>query len=125
MKGYTGKFSLDLKVGEQELEELKGAEILIGDNNLIAQILYKMPNTIKWVQSTWAGIDLYIKELVNNNNIAPNFVVTRFSGESFGQGMFDYCVAQIINRERDFFYNYENAKIKKIWFVLKFKIHSN
>jgi phosphoglycerate dehydrogenase-like enzyme len=84
-----------------------------------------MPNTIKWVQSTWAGVDNYIKELVNNNNIAPNFVVTRFSGESFGQGMFDYCVAQIINRERNLFYNYENAKIKKIWFVLKFKIHSN
>jgi len=108
---------LDIKVGEQELEELKDAEILLGDNNLIAQVLFKLPK-IKWIQSTWAGIESYLQVVANNNNIAPNFPVTRFSGENFGAGMFDFSIAQIINKERNLFYNYENAKLNKIWFVL-------
>ena len=102
-----------MPIGQEEIDDLSDAEILVADNNLIPKVLFKMPN-IKWIQSSWAGIELILKE-VKSNGYPPSFPVTRFSGQAFGQIMGEYVLAQIINRERDFYQTFVNTKINKKW----------
>lgn len=103
-----------LKIDDRELQDLKDAEILFGDPNLLAQTFHKLPN-IKWIQSTWAGIDLFLKVLSETDQKPPECPITRFSGDSFGQLIFDYCICHIIMHERKLFSNYVDTKLKKIW----------
>lgn len=114
LRQYTGIYSRDLKINDQELHDLKDAEIVFGDPNLLVQTFHKLPN-IKWIQSTWAGIDLFLKVLSETGQKPPECAITRFSGESFGQLIFDYCIAHIIMYERKLFDNYVDTKIKRIW----------
>ncbi|CAG2107787.1 unnamed protein product [Medioppia subpectinata] len=111
---YSGKFSLDLKIGDKEIDGLKEAEILLGDPNLLAQTLHKLP-AIKWMQNTWAGIDWFVNAMVTSGQKPPNCLMTRFSGEGFGQSMFEYCIAHMIMTERKFFDDFQNTKIHKTW----------
>ena len=113
---YTGTFSLALKIGEPEFNDLKEAEIVFGDPNLLAQTFHKLP-MVKWMQSTWAGIDWFLNYLSETGQTPPECPITRFSGESFGQSMFDYCIAHMIMTERKFFDDYINTTLHKKWFV--------
>lgn len=65
----------------------------------------------KWVQSTWAGLDR-IRPYIDKEN-PPRFILTRFSGNFFGQVMSQYVLAQIINFERGFFYYNDLQKAQK------------
>ncbi|XP_037044284.1 glyoxylate/hydroxypyruvate reductase A-like [Bradysia coprophila] len=114
LRQCTGKPSRGLKIDDRELNDLRNAEIVFGDPNLLVQTFHKLPN-IQWMQSTWAGIDLFLKVISETGQKPPQCPITRFSGESFGQLIFDYCIAHIIIHERKLFQNYIDTKQNKIW----------
>lgn len=114
LRQKTGIYTRELKIDDRELKDLQDAEIVFGDPNLLVQTFHKLPN-IKWIQSTWAGIDLFLRVLAETNQKPPAHPITRFSGESFGQLIFDYCIAHIIIHERKLFSNYVDTKVTKIW----------
>lgn len=103
-----------LEIDDQEINDLKEAEILLGDPNLLVRTFHKLPK-IKWIQSTWAGIDLFVRALSETGQKPPEYPVTRYSGEGFGQSIFDYCIGHIIMTERKYFNNYINSHINKKW----------
>lgn len=106
--------SKELKIGDRELNDLRAAEIVFGDPNLLVQTFQKLPK-IKWMQSTWAGVDQFMKSISETGQQPPRIPITRFSGENFGQMIFDYCIAHIIIHERKLFDNYVETKQNKIW----------
>lgn len=67
--------------------------------------------SVKWIQTTWAGLDKLIPHV---RNVRRNYVLTRFSDESFGLAMSEYVVAQIVNFERDQRQQYENQR-NAVW----------
>lgn len=91
---------------------MKDAEILVSDNNLITQVMYSLPK-IKWVQSTWAGVE-NIMIAVAKSGRKPDYTFTRFSGAAFGRAISDYVIANIINWERNFYTCFSN-KNNKMW----------
>ena len=108
------EFEMELKLGEPELNDLKEAEIVFGDPNLLPQTFNKLTN-VKWYQTTWAGIDMINSYLAKTGTQPPKCTLTRFTGESFGQSIFDYCVAHIIMTERKLFTDYVNCTLNKKW----------
>lgn len=112
MKGEFVRYSR-VNVGQEEIDDLKDAEILLSDNNFTAQVMFKLPK-LKWIQSTRAGIEGIINE-VKKHGSRPDFVMTRFSGVSFARIMTEFTLGQILNRERNFFYYFQLAKQQKLW----------
>lgn len=74
--------------------------MVVGDYDLLGPYLYSLPN-LKWMQGTWAGVETLMRFIKPNQ--LPNYPITRFSGQFFGQLMSEYVIANIINYERDFF----------------------
>lgn len=96
---------------EEDLQLLQNSEIVIGDPNLICPFLYEMNNT-KWIQGTWAGVDLYANHIDHNKPKLP-FQITRFSDPlSFGCQMGEYLISQIVIHERDYFKIHKNQSEK-------------
>ncbi|KAB7498132.1 Glyoxylate/hydroxypyruvate reductase A, partial [Armadillidium nasatum] len=91
------KFGRD--VSNEEVSELKNAEIILGDANLIAQVYDKVPR-VKFIQCTWAGVEKLI-DTVKNGSI-PSYPITRFGDQTFSQLMAEYVTSQIISHERGF-----------------------
>ncbi|KAK7865560.1 hypothetical protein R5R35_010098 [Gryllus longicercus] len=87
---------------DDSLKQLQESEVIIADYNLIAPYLYCLPKA-RWVQGTWAGAEPIFKAYDASKPPLP-FVITRFSGESFGAQMAEYVVAAVVNRERRFPY---------------------
>lgn len=114
LRQFKGVFDVGLKIGDEELNDLKDAEIVFGDPWLLAQTMHRL-SSVKWMQGCAAGIDWYLNELAATGMRPPQCAITRFSGEGYGQTMFDYCVGHLIMIERKFFRDYENTKIKKVW----------
>lgn len=98
---------------QDEVKKLQDAEILLADNDLAAQVLYKLPK-LKWLQGTWNGVEAMNNEVIKNGS-HPNYPVTRYSGPIVGQILAEYTIGQIINKERDFFYHFQNTKLKNKW----------
>lgn len=94
----------------KETELLKNADILVADTKVIANVLDYIPN-VKWVQSTWAGVEALFKKL--NKNKIPNFILTKLGNESFADYMAEYIIAQIIINERQFYQLWDNQKDSK------------
>lgn len=67
--------------------------------------------SVKWIQATWAGLDRFIPHV---QNIRKDYVLTRFSDETFGLAMSEYVIAQIVNYERDQRQQYENQRLA-VW----------
>lgn len=67
--------------------------------------------SVKWIQATWAGLDNFISHV---QTAQRNYILTRFSDESFGLAMSEYVIAQIVNFERDQRRQYENQKLS-VW----------
>lgn len=107
-------FQRGLKIDDRELNDLKDAEIIFGDANLLAQTFHKLPK-IQWMQGTWAGIDFILNVLSETGQKPPDCKITRFSGDSFGQLIFDYCIGHIVMMERKSFDNYVDTKLNKTW----------
>ncbi|EGI58323.1 PREDICTED: probable 2-ketogluconate reductase isoform X2 [Acromyrmex echinatior] len=89
------------------LSKLNEAEILIADCDLLIPYANKL-TSIKWIQATWAGLDKFIPHVQNTRR---DYILTRFSGESFGLAMSEYVIAQIVNYERDQRQQYENQRL--------------
>lgn len=91
---------------DDTVQQLSKAQILVADPHLLIPYVEKLP-AAKWVQVTWAGIEGLLLNIKNKN--LP-YVITRFTGESFGYAMSEYVVSQIVNFERDQRKQYENQK---------------
>ncbi|XP_018370314.1 PREDICTED: glyoxylate/hydroxypyruvate reductase A-like isoform X1 [Trachymyrmex cornetzi] len=98
----------DVSPGQADtLSKLNEAEILIADCDLLIPYANKL-TSVKWVQATWAGLDKFIPHVQNTRR---DYILTRFSGESFGLAMSEYVIAQIVNYERDQRQQYENQRL--------------
>ncbi|XP_053998494.1 glyoxylate/hydroxypyruvate reductase A-like isoform X2 [Hylaeus anthracinus] len=89
------------------LSELKCADIIVTDCDLFLPYMDKLPS-LKWVQTTWAGIETFVSRLQNNKK--SNYVITRFSDKAFGFAMSEYVTAHIFNFERDQRQQYEQQR---------------
>ncbi|KAK3893062.1 hypothetical protein Pcinc_003108 [Petrolisthes cinctipes] len=85
-------------ITEKDLTTLQHAEILLVDNNLLAQMLYKLPR-LQWAQGTWAGVEGLMKECIDQ--APPQYPVTRMAAQSFSQLMSEYTLGWIITHERN------------------------
>ncbi|XP_077997379.1 glyoxylate/hydroxypyruvate reductase A-like [Glandiceps talaboti] len=92
-------YGLEKKLSNEELKELAEAEILLTDPGVVVNLLYKFPN-LKWMQSTWAGVDNIFDNLDQSKPL-PTYKLTRFAG-MFGIHMREYVIGHIIARERKF-----------------------
>ncbi|XP_077992693.1 glyoxylate/hydroxypyruvate reductase A-like [Glandiceps talaboti] len=90
---------LEKKMAPEELKELGEAEIILTDTPIVIDMLYKFPN-LKWMQSTWAGVDSVFDNLDKSKPL-PSYKLTRFAG-MFGIHMREYIIGHIIARERVF-----------------------
>ncbi|XP_066597862.1 glyoxylate/hydroxypyruvate reductase A-like [Prorops nasuta] len=88
------------------LTKLNAAEILIADCDLLIPYAEKL-SSIKWVQSTWAGLDKLIPHVKDKK---LKYILTRFSDQSFGLAMSEYVIAHIVNQERDQRQQYNNQE---------------
>lgn len=79
---------------------------MVTDCNLFLPYIDKLPS-LKWVQTTWAGIEKIASHLQNKEN---NYIITRFSDKAFGFAMSEYVIAHIFNFERNQRQQYENQK---------------
>ncbi len=64
-------------------------EIALGDPNLLASLLSRMPN-LRWIQSTWAGVTPLTDEL------RRDYRLTGVQG-IFGQAITEYVTAQLLH----------------------------
>ncbi len=58
-------------VGDQEIAELKDAEILVADSDLVAQVMFELPR-IKSIQTTKAGVEK-VYEVTREHDSPPNY----------------------------------------------------
>jgi len=88
------EFPIPMKVcisAEQALDEYTNESILFGDPDTIAEILPEMP-TVKWVQSTWAGV----KPLLTLDR--QDYVLTGMKGV-FGAQISEYVFGYLLAHE--------------------------
>lgn len=98
-----GIFKWDARLTHEDLEQMKDAEIVIGDNIYLSDVAFALPK-LKWYQCTYAGLDGSLREIKHamQEKGTPSFRASRFSGVKYGQFMFDYCLSFIIGHERGF-----------------------
>lgn len=75
----------------QALDEYRGQAVILGEPEMIATVLHKMPE-IKWVQSTWAGVTPLIA------CERRDFVLTGVKG-IFGPQMAEYALGYLLAHE--------------------------
>lgn len=113
--GHPDVFDWNARLTLQDLELLKTAEVLILDNVFVPDALYSLPN-LKFVQCTFAGLDGTLDRvrslMKNSGGRQPQFIACRFTGQSFAQLMFEYCVSFIIAHERDFLLHIRHQRDK-------------
>ncbi|XP_064643535.1 glyoxylate/hydroxypyruvate reductase A-like [Lineus longissimus] len=84
-------------VSTEQMKYLQEAEILIADPLLLGGYVQEMPN-LKWMQSTWAGVDSIFRR-IDKNKALPSFPLTRLAG-AFGPAMAEFTLAHILAHER-------------------------
>lgn len=95
------------KEQESHMQSLiKETAILVADPLLVCRaLLADSYPTLKWMQSTWAGVDSFFRVLSEKQSSMgptswqPSFVMTRLGGV-FGKPMAEYVFAYILSRER-------------------------
>lgn len=115
-----GKLDVELKVTRNDIQALQEAEFLIIDSFVIGQLAYELPN-LRWMQACAAGLDSVTKSVtpqIIESRGAPNFILTRFSGQSYAGLMYEYCFCFIVNFERGFTKQIEHKSCQK-WSTLK------
>ena len=108
-------FAAQLSVGphiacytaDQARNAYTNESILIGDPHLVAEVLPEMP-TIKWVQSTWAGV----KPLIELDR--RNYVLTGVKGV-FGTQMTEYVMGYLLTHELNTFERRKRQRDRK-WY---------
>lgn len=81
--------------------------ILFGDTSLVSMVLHKLPQ-LKWVQTTWAGVEPLLKQGLRRDYQLTNARVV------FGPLMSEYVFAYLLLHERRIFQRYE-AQQKQVW----------
>lgn len=90
------------KLQDEDVEKLMTAEILITDNPVIPQVVHRLPNLL-WVQGSFAGLENVLSEIKGVTQSERDLpIITRFSGDKYGQLMFEYALSFIIGNERGF-----------------------
>ena len=117
---HEGKFNItdsNNRLEAQDLEQLKTAEIVILDNVFLPDVAFVLPN-LKWAQCTFAGLEKALPKInamsLEKNGETPKFIASRFSGEKYGQMMFEYCLHYIIGYHRGFLLH-SRIQEKKDW----------
>ncbi|XP_076809226.1 uncharacterized protein in proB 3'region-like [Clavelina lepadiformis] len=105
-------------LGSKLTDELEGVEVLLTDPKLCASVLTKLPKSVKWVQTTWAGLDYMFSKLNQHDlaNFEPHFVLTRLGGV-FGPVIADYVLGAVISLERDWKKQFM-AQSEKKWLTI-------
>lgn len=122
-KGNEISFSRNLTLTHEDFKQLKSAEILLVDNNLLPSVIKAIDNeayrpllgSLKWIQTSWAGVSEIFQDNIPDVVKKNSLTLTRFSGPSFGQAMTEYVLGQILNYERSFYYLYSSTTIQKQW----------
>eukprot|EP00794_Sanderia_malayensis_P009651 gene9651-10639_t len=124
-QGPHGPISVSdlLSKGDNERRNITNAmvansDILVADMDVIAPIVYQL-DKVKWVQSTWAGVDFLLQGL-DDKKPYPKYKITRFAGR-FGQHMAEYVIGHIIAKERNFKEIYKSQAINTWDFVVQTK----
>lgn len=81
--------------------------ILFGDSALVSMVLHKLPE-LKWVQTTWAGVEPLVKQGLRRDYLLTNARVV------FGPLMSEYVFAYLLLHERHILQRYESQQ-KQIW----------
>lgn len=90
------------------VSKLQQTQIVVADPDLLILHLDHL-QSVKWVQTTWAGLDKLTPHLVGRE--IP-YRISRYSDAKFGLAMSEYVLAGIINHERNQRSQYENQKTK-------------
>ena len=119
--GHPKIFNRNAKLTKSDLDQLEAAEVMILDNVFLPDVFYSLPN-LKYVQCTYAGMDGVLEviktRMKESNGQEPPFVASRFSGESFANLMFEYCLSHLIANQRGFVSHIINQHDKN-WNLLK------
>eukprot|EP00005_Dracoamoeba_jomungandri_P002585 CAMPEP_0174256846 /NCGR_PEP_ID=MMETSP0439-20130205/6037_1 /TAXON_ID=0 /ORGANISM="Stereomyxa ramosa, Strain Chinc5" /LENGTH=350 /DNA_ID=CAMNT_0015339647 /DNA_START=151 /DNA_END=1203 /DNA_ORIENTATION=- len=94
---------------------LEESSIVLADPSLIAPILTVPYPNLKWIQSTWAGVNP-LPGILNAFEKKP--IVTRLGGV-FGSCMGEYVFAHILENERKFKFFQMTQEAKTSWEVRK------
>jgi len=87
--------------------------VCVADPTLFAKRIEHFPSsTFKWLQSTWAGVDAFLKPIPVKDR-RKDYTLTRLGGV-FGPLMSEFLIAQMVARERHFWYTAE-AQSKSTW----------
>ena len=110
-----GTLNWRLEATEKDIEQLKDAEILIADNTVIGKLINRLPH-VNWIQGTFAGVEKAVNHDVVKGQRSVQ--VTRNTGSSYGDLMFEYCLAFIIGHERGF-HNHLLHQESKDWTLMR------
>lgn len=102
----------------KSIDTLKGidAEVVVVDAELFVQDIKDISSSIKWAQFTWAGIENVAHKIVKEPSLKDNLknlTATRL-GNAFANKIAEYCIAAVLNMERQFLRMNEDQK-NKIW----------
>lgn len=97
------------KIYDEEILALQDAEVLLVDNNILAEISDKLPK-VKWAQGTWAGVEVFLR----NPEKLPPFPVSRMASDTFSQLMAEYTVGWILIHERGWL-DCQQYQLKSEW----------
>ncbi|CAF1635264.1 unnamed protein product, partial [Didymodactylos carnosus] len=125
IKSCVNQFSNNLQfnyVNPNDIPQLhqyfRSAHIIFGEPlTFIPFINQYFTTNLKWLQSTYAGVDTIVKKSKNNN-----YIVTR--APVYGQQMSEYCLGHIISHERHFPLLRE-AQLNKQWLTCSYRLLSS
>jgi len=88
-------------------------DYLLADFPRLEPILFQEPGRLSWIQGTWAGIDK-LKPFLDKSEKKPKFLLSRLSHPDFSQLMTEYCLAAVLNIERNFS-KMRESQAKQTW----------
>lgn len=92
---------------EELLLHLNDAEVIFANPILLSKYINHAKN-VKWVQSSFAGIDA-----LNNESLQKNYILTNMR-ETYGEIMAEYVLGYILMLEKNILWNIKNQK-NKAW----------
>lgn len=99
---------VDICVGRNpEKEQVRNAEIILGDPDMVAKALTHGEN-LRWVQSTWAGVSPLLEP-----ELPQNYILTGVKG-IFGKLMGEYVLCHLLMHERKSIDRFNN-QLKRKW----------
>lgn len=101
--------------GQAAMAEYEGQEIVIGQPDLVAAVLTRLPQ-VRWVQSSWAGVT----PLLNTGR--RDYLLTGVK-EIFGSQMAEFTLGYMLARELKILERLEHQVKRNWWEVLSGTLH--